>query len=155
MVHETRAPQASVSGVLVSGPSHEAGCRVTRKSSPPSPEPEPGPLHPGMTLRATLEELDITQAELARRSGLTPKHVNQLIKGMVGLSFYVAFKLEQATGVPARLWNALEADYQDHQIRTGTRCAPVALPLLAKRLRAAGLADSAAALDRVIGETPP
>lgn len=67
---------------------------------------------PGETLRELLDEQGMTQAELARRAGLSPKHVNQLIQGVVPLSAEVAERLELVTGMPARLWNRLEADYQ-------------------------------------------
>lgn len=67
---------------------------------------------PGETLRELLDEQGMTQAELARRAGLSPKHVNQLIQGVVPLSAEIAARLELVTGMPARLWNRLEADYQ-------------------------------------------
>jgi HTH-type transcriptional regulator / antitoxin HigA len=67
---------------------------------------------PGETLRELLEEKGLTQRDLARRSGLSPKHVNRLLQGVVPLSPDVAQRLEQVTGTPARLWNRLEADYR-------------------------------------------
>lgn len=77
----------------------------------PAIEPDHA-LPPGETLRELIDELGMTQAELARRSSLSPKHVNQLIQGVVPLSAEVAARLELVTGMPARLWNRLEADYQ-------------------------------------------
>lgn len=67
---------------------------------------------PGETLRELIDELGMTQAELARRAQLSSKHINQLIQGVVPLSADVATRLELVTGMPARLWNRLEADYQ-------------------------------------------
>lgn len=72
---------------------------------------------PGETLRERLEELGMTQAELATRTGLTPKHINQVLQGVVPLSGEVSQRLEFAVGVPARLWNRLEADYRTQQLR--------------------------------------
>ncbi|MFK0194234.1 helix-turn-helix domain-containing protein [Kitasatospora sp. NPDC090308] len=72
---------------------------------------------PGETLRERLEELGMTQAELATRTGLTPKHINQVLQGVVPLSGEVAQRLELAVGIPARLWNRLEADYRTQQMR--------------------------------------
>lgn len=72
---------------------------------------------PGETLRFRLEELGMSQAELARRTGLTPKHVNQVVKGAVSLSADVAQRLEYATGVPTHWWLRLEADYRAKQAR--------------------------------------
>ncbi|MER6562100.1 helix-turn-helix domain-containing protein [Streptomyces sp. NPDC001027] len=72
---------------------------------------------PGETLREQLEELGMSQAELATRTGLTPKHINQVMQGVVPLSGDVAQRLEYATGVPAGLWNRLEADFRTHRLR--------------------------------------
>ena len=46
----------------------------------------------------------VPQAELARRSSLSTKHVNQLCKGLVPMSIDVALRLEQQLGIPAELW---------------------------------------------------
>lgn len=67
---------------------------------------------PGETLREVLEELHMSQLELASRIGASPKHVNQVVKGIVPISADVAQRLEAATGVPARIWSRLESDYR-------------------------------------------
>ncbi|MEV4833518.1 HigA family addiction module antitoxin [Nonomuraea sp. NPDC049486] len=72
---------------------------------------------PGETIREFLDDLGMSQRELAARLGLSPKHVNRLIQGLVPLSSDVAQRLELVTGMPARLWNRLEADYQSAQQR--------------------------------------
>jgi HTH-type transcriptional regulator / antitoxin HigA len=82
----------------------------------PAPEPDYA-VAPGETLRERLDELDMTQAELARRTGLTAKHVNQLVNGVASLSADVAQRLELVTGTPAYWWLRLEADYQATQMR--------------------------------------
>lgn len=76
---------------------------------------------PGETLRDRLDLLGMTQAELATRTGLSPKHVNQVLNGVAHLSPEVAQKLELATGIPARLWNRLEADYRSTLMRLQQR----------------------------------
>jgi len=68
--------------------------------------------HPGETLIETLEELGWTQVELARRTKLSTKHINQICKGYVGVSPHVAIRLEKATGVSASIWVRLDADYR-------------------------------------------
>jgi len=77
----------------------------------PRLEPDHAP-PPGVTLRQILAKAGMSQRELATRTGLTAKHVNQVLNGVVTLSADVADRLELATGVPARLWNRLEADYR-------------------------------------------
>jgi HTH-type transcriptional regulator/antitoxin HigA len=72
---------------------------------------------PGASLRATLNKLGMTQAELAERTGLSLKHVNQVVQGVAPVTHGTALLLEKATGVPARVWNALEASYRDRLAR--------------------------------------
>ncbi|WP_433432282.1 HigA family addiction module antitoxin [Nonomuraea sp. CA-141351] len=72
---------------------------------------------PGETLKETLENLGITQADLARRIGLSTKHVNQIIQGAAILSPETAILLERATRVPASIWNNLEARWRTQQLR--------------------------------------
>lgn len=72
---------------------------------------------PGETIREYLDELGMTQRELSTRLGLSAKHVNRLIQGLVPLSPEIAQRLELVTGMPARLWNRLEADYKSAQQR--------------------------------------
>ena len=67
---------------------------------------------PGETLAEILESRGMSQVELATRTGLSPKHVNQIIKGVAAITPETALDLEKVTGVPARTWNALEATYR-------------------------------------------
>jgi HTH-type transcriptional regulator/antitoxin HigA len=67
---------------------------------------------PGDTIREFLDDLGMSQRQLAVRLDLSPMHVNQLIQGLVSLSPDVAQRLEFVTGMSARMWNRLEADYQ-------------------------------------------
>lgn len=74
---------------------------------------EPAELvHPGETLAEWLDHHDMTQAQFARRTSLTPKHINQVLKGAVGISPEVALAFERVTSIPARYWSQLEANYQ-------------------------------------------
>jgi HTH-type transcriptional regulator / antitoxin HigA len=59
-----------------------------------------------------LEENQMTRAELARRLGVSRKHISQLVAGKVPLSYGLADDLEIVTGVSARVWNSYEAQYQ-------------------------------------------
>src|SRR5207244_11985831 len=45
------------------------------------------------------------------------KHVNLIIKGSAPLISDTSLKLERVLDVPARVWNALEANYQGHLSR--------------------------------------
>lgn len=72
---------------------------------------------PGETLRARLNEIGLSQADLALRSGLSAKHVNQIIKGLAPVTHETAMTLELVTGTPAAVWNKLEARYREALLR--------------------------------------
>lgn len=72
---------------------------------------------PGETLREVLEAVNMTQADLARRTGLSPKTVNQIVQGVAPLTQQTALALERATGRPAHVWNSLEAQYREYRAR--------------------------------------
>ncbi|WP_420625603.1 ImmA/IrrE family metallo-endopeptidase [Candidatus Poriferisodalis sp.] len=74
---------------------------------------------PGDTLAEWLDERGMTQAELAARTGLSTKHVNQIVKGVAPVTPETALGLESVTRVPAHLWNSLEVSYRSYL----TRCA--------------------------------
>jgi HTH-type transcriptional regulator/antitoxin HigA len=69
---------------------------------------------PGESLRQTLDTLGMSQADLARRTGLSPKHINQIIQGAASLSTDAALAFERVTRTPAAFWTNLEANYQLH-----------------------------------------
>lgn len=75
----------------------------------------------GETLRETLEWLEMSQSQLAQRTGMSTKHINQIIQGQAALTHDTAILLERTTGVPARFWNSLEAQYRDHLARKNER----------------------------------
>src|SRR2546421_9112833 len=78
---------------------------------------------PGETLRDTLMALEMTQVELATRTGLSLKHVNQIIQGVAPVTPDTALLLEKATGVQARMWNSLESTYRERVLRAESRAA--------------------------------
>ncbi|MGD8847429.1 MAG: helix-turn-helix domain-containing protein [Desulfobacteraceae bacterium] len=68
---------------------------------------------PGETLKETMESLGMSQKELAARTGLTVQSLNRIFKGEQPINYETAGKLELVTGVPARFWNDLEAQYRE------------------------------------------
>ncbi|MEK6235072.1 MAG: helix-turn-helix domain-containing protein [Planctomycetales bacterium] len=68
---------------------------------------------PGVTLKESLDEKGITQAELSTRTGLAEKTISQIINGVAPISHETAEKLELALGVPARFWNRRELTYRE------------------------------------------
>ena len=80
-------------------------------------EDSPEPITPGDVIENYLEHLDMPQAELAKRTGLSIKAVNEIVKGKSALTPATALKLETVLGRPAHFWNNLESNYQDKKAR--------------------------------------
>lgn len=59
-----------------------------------------------------MENEGINAAELARRLGVTAKHVSELLSGKAPLSHRMALALERVTGIPSRIWNQHESGYR-------------------------------------------
>jgi HTH-type transcriptional regulator/antitoxin HigA len=76
---------------------------------------------PGETLRDRIAEMNLSQAELALRAGLSTKHVNQIMKGAAPITLETAIALERITGIPASVWNRREADYREALLRSQPR----------------------------------
>jgi HTH-type transcriptional regulator/antitoxin HigA len=72
---------------------------------------------PGALLDTVLKTQGLSQADLADRTGLSTKYINQLIKRHVTLSADTAVRLEAVTSVPAEMWTRLEADYRAGEAR--------------------------------------
>ncbi len=72
---------------------------------------------PGETLREVLDELGMTQAELAERTGRPSKTISQIVNGKKAITPKTAIEFERALGVPARFWMSREANYQTTKAR--------------------------------------
>ena len=78
-------------------------------------------VHAGTMLEEWLAEQGISQADLSRRTGLSAKTVNQIIRGHAPVTQETALKLESVTSIPAKTWNAMEAIYQEDLARIAHR----------------------------------
>ena len=114
---------------------------------------------PGETLEETIDALGMSQVELAHRAGLTPKTINQIVKGKAPVTPATALALEKVTEIPARFWNNLERDYQEGRAKSAERerleaeidmLAQVPVAQLVKRGVIAGTKDKAEQLRRVL-----
>ena len=114
---------------------------------------------PGETLEETIGALGMSQVELAHRTGLTPKTINQIVKGKAPVTPATALALEKVTEIPARFWNNLERDYQEGKAKSAERerleaeidmLAQVPVAQLVKRGVIAGTKDKAEQLRRVL-----
>ena len=73
---------------------------------------------PGEHLLDELRRLGLSQADLAARTGLSAKHINQIVRGVATLTPDTAIQLDLATGTPARQWLTYEANYRSHLVTT-------------------------------------
>jgi HTH-type transcriptional regulator/antitoxin HigA len=72
---------------------------------------------PGDFLEAVLRRLDLSQSELADRTGLSTKYINQLVNKKATLSPETAVRLETVTGVAVEIWARLEAEFRAAEAR--------------------------------------
>ncbi len=76
------------------------------------------PLHsdaaipPGELLQEHIDDLGISQAELARRLGRPRQVVNEIVRGKKAITAETALDLESALGTPAHIWLGLEQEYR-------------------------------------------
>ena len=72
---------------------------------------------PGWVIEEHLATHDISQAELARRCGRSPKLISEIIAGRAPIEPGTALQLEMVLGVDATIWLGIEADYRLFQVR--------------------------------------
>ena len=70
------------------------------------------PVPPGDLLSEVLEDLQLSQAELARRMGRPAQTISEIVRARKTITAQTALQLEDALGVPAHVWLNLEAMYQ-------------------------------------------
>jgi len=70
------------------------------------------PTHPGeMLFEEFVKPLDITQAELARRLGVSYPRLNEIIKGRRSVTPDTALRLSRVLGMSADFWLGLQQDW--------------------------------------------
>ena len=75
------------------------------------PTPTRRVFHPGRTLAEALDGFSMSQKELSTRTGLTTKHINEIIKAKTKVTPETALKLELALGISSSFWNNLQSLY--------------------------------------------
>jgi len=68
-------------------------------------------IHPGEYLEEILEDIGMSQAELANRIGRPKQMINEIIKGKKSITPTTALELEDVLGVPSHIWLGLESEY--------------------------------------------
>ena len=70
------------------------------------------PIHPGAILSDTLDFLSLSVSETAERTGISQKHLSNIINGKALITAETALKLEKVTQTPASTWANLSSHYQ-------------------------------------------
>ena len=73
--------------------------------------------HPGEHIAEYLEVNRWSQAELARRAGLTPKLVSEIVNQKNPVTPETALKLEQTLGLKAEIWMGIQTRWDLLQAR--------------------------------------
>lgn len=73
-------------------------------------------IHPGETIKEVLLDRNISQEELAIRTGFSAKHVSEVINGKKNISSKFANSLEYALNIPTSFWINLQGLYDDEII---------------------------------------
>ncbi len=68
---------------------------------------------PGDTLLETINALDMSQAELAKRTGRPAKTINEIITGKTKILPETAIQFEKVLGIPASFWNNRQRRYDE------------------------------------------
>ena len=90
------------------------------------------PLHPGLVIRESLEDLGMSIVDAAKGLGISRQQLHNLIAGRSAIGPEVALRLEMALGSTADNWLRMQAAYDLAEIR---RSNP---PIEIKRFEAAG-----------------
>ena len=72
-------------------------------------------VHPGESIKELLEESDMTQDELAIRTGYSSKHISEVLSGKKDISSKFANALEYVFDIPTEFWINLQGIY-DKQV---------------------------------------
>lgn len=73
--------------------------------------------HPGQTLEEKLDEMDMTQKELAVRTGKPQETISKVINGKSAITPEMARKFEEVMGIPSRFWLERDRAYQEYLVR--------------------------------------
>jgi|NGEPerStandDraft_9_1074522.scaffolds.fasta_scaffold91663_1 antitoxin HigA-1 len=80
------------------------------------------PTSPGEMVAHFLEDLGLSQAEVARALGLTANRLNEVVKGKRGISADTALRLAAYFGTTAQFWlNVQDAWDLWHELKRGSR----------------------------------
>ena len=69
------------------------------------------PLHPGIHLKEEIDYLGLTKTKTASLLGISRQYLDRLLKGKASITAPIAAHIAVAFGTTAKVWMALQADY--------------------------------------------
>jgi len=69
------------------------------------------PIHPGEHLAEILDELGISQSRLARAIDVSPRRINDIVRGRRSVTADTALRIGQALGMTPEFWLNLQRMY--------------------------------------------
>lgn len=69
------------------------------------------PVHPGAYLKEILDELELSQRQLARAVGVSPMRISHLVRGNRPVTAELALRLGRYLGQSPRYWVSLQSRY--------------------------------------------
>lgn len=79
------------------------------------------PLHPGEHLAEFLRDHAITEYRLATDISVPPRRINEIIKGLRGISADTALRLARYFGTSVELWMNLQSHYDIERAKAALR----------------------------------
>lgn len=79
------------------------------------------PIHPGEHLAEFLRDHAITEYRLATDISVPPRRINEIIKGLRGISAYTALRLARYFGTSVELWMNLQSHYDIERAKAALR----------------------------------
>jgi addiction module HigA family antidote len=83
-------------------------------------------VHPGEVLRDELNEIGVSQTDLAEHIGVLPKTINEICRKKRGISAEMALKLSQALGATPYFWLNLQNNWALSQVSNTKKIRPFA-----------------------------
>lgn len=74
-------------------------------------------VHPGVILKKYLKNIDMTQLELSKKTGINKTIINEIIKGKRNITTSIAMKLEPIFEMPTKFWCGLQNEYNEAILR--------------------------------------
>lgn len=75
------------------------------------------PVHPGLLVKACLDELGLSVAEAAKGLGITRQQLHNIISGRSSVTPEMAIRLEKALGSTADTWLRMQMNHDLAQMR--------------------------------------